>query len=69
MVKQETVQHELSVGICVLMDSALMRWARRNIIHSIAHHSNFVGQNLAHTFRMKREKLRVKDHVACMFEL
>jgi hypothetical protein len=69
MVKQDTVQHELGVGICILMGSALCHWARRNIIRSAAHHCNFVSQDLAHAFRMKREKLGVKDHAACMFEL
>jgi hypothetical protein len=38
-------------------------------MHSAAHHRNFVSQDLAHAFRMKREKLRVKDHAACMFKL
>jgi hypothetical protein len=69
MVEQDTIQHELGVGICILMGSALIHEARRNIMHCAAHHCNFVIQDLAHAFRMKREKLRVKDHVACMFEL
>ena len=30
MVEQDTVQHELGVGICVLKDSALIQWVRRN---------------------------------------
>lgn len=67
MVKQDTVQQELGVGICVLMGSALSHLVRMNIMHSAAHHCNFVSQDLAHAFRMKREKLRVKDHATCMF--
>jgi hypothetical protein len=38
-------------------------------MHSATHHCSFVSQDLAHAFRMKREKLGVKYHAACMFEL
>ncbi len=38
-------------------------------MYSVAHHCYLVSQDLAHAFRMKREKLRVEDQVACMFKL